>query len=163
MGQAIMSNIVVTSRNGRNGTRTQFRATRTVPTALFRWSWIFSTFRRGICHQTINSHQHDCGTYLISFFVKSNQLLSIYLFFREITMYINFFRPIVPLPQTISIFWDVKLLYHSANLWWSWHQNHYLDIQNANLALTKWLQVSLNSVFKRTNFKCWNFIIFFVV
>lgn len=48
--------------------------------------------------------------------------------------------PIVPLPQTISIFWDVKLLYHSANLWWSWHQNHYLDIQNANLALTKWLQ-----------------------
>ena len=50
------------------------------------------------------THINMIVVFMLFFFVKSNQLLSIYLFFREITMYINFFRPIVPLPQTISIF-----------------------------------------------------------
>ena len=50
------------------------------------------------------THINMIVVFMLFFFVKSNQLLSIYLFFREITMCINFFRPIVPLPQTISTF-----------------------------------------------------------
>ena len=50
------------------------------------------------------THINMIVVFMLFFFVKSNQLLSIYLFFREFTMCINFFRPIVPLPQTISTF-----------------------------------------------------------